>query len=274
MKKNILPVVCCVFLFYGSIRMSSLYSQTPPPDISAKFESRSYDHKGKALPYQILLPKNFNTSQKYPLHLFLHGAGERGDDNQAQLKHGSQLFIKMNENYPAIVVFPQCPSEDYWAQISYDRNRETNENIFHYPEESEPTWALSAVMNLLDEMLQQPYIDKQQIYLGGLSMGGMGTFELLARRPNIFAAATPICGGGQPAHVSRWASQTPVWIFHGDSDSVVPSRYSKVMVEALLKNGEEPKFSLYPNVNHNSWDNAFAEPELFSWIYSHQKTKD
>ena len=109
MKKNILPVVCCVFLFYGSIRMSSLYSQTPPPDISAEFESRSYDHKGKALPYQILLPKNFNTSQKYPLHLFLHGAGERGDDNQAQLKHGSQLFIKDERKLPSNCSFSTMP---------------------------------------------------------------------------------------------------------------------------------------------------------------------
>ncbi|MGK0252508.1 MAG: putative peptidase, partial [Gammaproteobacteria bacterium] len=224
--------------------------------------------------YRILLPKSFDATQKYPLHLFLHGSGERGNDNAAQLIHGSQLFLKMRDSYPAIVIFPQCPSEDYWAQISSERNQETNERIFNYPEESEPTWAMSALIQLLDEMLQESYINHQQIYIGGLSMGGMGTFELLARRPNTFAAATPICGGGQPAHVSRWASNTPVWIFHGDDDTVVPSRYSKLMVEALLRNGQEPKFSLYPSVNHNSWDNAFAEPEFFSWVYDQLKTQE
>lgn len=266
-----------IYIFFLSCALGNITrvdAQTPPPAVHSDFVAKSFDHEGKTLPYRILFPKNFDATQKYPLHLFLHGAGERGDDNEAQLIHGSQRFAQMNEHFPAIVIFPQCPSEDYWARVSYKRNRETNEAIFDYPEESEPTWAMLAVMELVDTLLARAYVDKERIYLSGLSMGGMGTFELLARRPNIFAAATPICGGGQPQHVSRWASQVPVWIFHGDSDTVVPARYSKIMVEALLENGIEPTFSLYPNVNHNSWDNAFAEPNLFSWIYSKKKSKD
>ena len=271
MRKYIYVAFCTLFLSFGLSQIDCLQAQTPPPEGPISFEKRSFDHQGKVLPYRILFPKNFDASQKYPLHLFLHGAGERGDNNEAQLVHGSRLFINMNESNPAIVIFPQCPSGDSWAQVAYERNPETNEGSFQFPEVSAPTWAMSAVMQLMDEMLEEPFIDKQRIYLGGLSMGGMGTFELLARRPDTFAAATPICGAGQPEPVSRWASNTPVWIFHGEDDSIVPSRYSKIMVEALLKSGVEPSFSLYPAVNHNSWENAFAEPDLFTWIYSQQK---
>lgn len=273
MKKSLCVIICSIFLSIGLAHINSLLAQTPPSEATINFEAHTLEHKGKILPYRILFPKKFDSSQKYPLHLFLHGAGERGDDNKAQLVHGSQLFIDMNKSNPAIVIFPQCPSNDSWAQVSYERNPETNEGSFQFPEESAPTWAMSAVMQLMDEMLDEPFIDKKRIYLGGLSMGGMGTFELLARRPDTFAAATPICGAGQPEHISRWAANTPVWIFHGEDDSVVPSRYSKIMVEALLRNGQEPRFSLYPSVNHNSWDNAFAEPDFFSWVYSQRSSQ-
>lgn len=273
MRKYIYVAFCTFFISFGLSQLNYLQAQTPPPEATIDFEARSFEHKGKVLPYRILFPKNFDASQKYPLHLFLHGAGERGNNNEAQLVHGSRLFINMNESNPAIVIFPQCPSNDSWAQVAYKRNPETNEGSFQFPKESAPTWAMSAVMQLMDEMLEEPFVNKQRIYLGGLSMGGMGTFELLARRPDTFAAATPICGAGQPEHVSRWATNTPVWIFHGEDDSVVPSRYSKIMVEALLKNGVEPRFTHYPAVNHNSWDKAFAEPDLFEWIYAQKKKR-
>jgi len=218
------------------------------------FEKAGFEHEGKTLQYRILKPVDFDETKKYPLHLFLHGAGERGDDNEAQLVHGSELFIKENKKHPAVVIFPQCPADDYWAQTK-----------------SEPGWAMSAVMSLLDEMMQEVYIDKSRIYLGGLSMGGMGTFELLSRRPDTFAAATAICGGGNIENVAIWAEKTPMWIFHGDADRVVPSFYSKTIFEAMLKKGVEPRFSLYKNTGHGSWTNAFAEADFFDWIYSHQK---
>lgn len=102
-------------------------------------------------------------------------------------------------------------------------------------------------------------------------MGGMGTFELLARRPQVFAAATPICGGGNTASVSRWAKETPAWIFHGNEDKVVPTIYSKKMYKALLKEGAKPKLTLYDYVGHNSWGRAFAEKEFFPWIYKQER---
>ncbi len=235
------------------------------------FEKASFEYEGKTLQYRILKPIDFDATKQYPLHLFLHGAGERGDDNEAQLVHGSELFIKENKKHPAIVIFPQCPEDDYWAQTTVTRER--SGNTFLFPENSTPGWALSAVMALLDETLNESYIDKARVYLGGLSMGGMGTFELLSRRPDTFAAATAICGGGSVPNVEKWASKTPIWIFHGKSDNVVPSFYSQSMIEAIIRTGKEPKFSLYDNVGHDSWTNAFLEPDLFDWIYSHQKAK-
>ncbi|GGG05980.1 phospholipase [Dokdonia pacifica] len=235
------------------------------------FDKAGFEHQDKTLPYRILKPIDFDESKTYPLHIFLHGSGERGDDNQAQLKHGSELFIKQNPTYPAIVIFPQCPADDYWAQRTYSRNEKIGANVFKFPKESEPTWAMSAVMALIDQYLEEAYIDKNRVYVSGLSMGGMGTFELLSRRPSLFAAATPICGGGNSDNVAKWAQQTPVWIFHGEDDNVVPSNYSKVMYNSLLKMKATPKLTLYKNVGHNSWDNAFAEKKLFAWIYSKKR---
>lgn len=233
------------------------------------FEKATYEFEGKSLPYRILTPADFDATKKYPLHLFLHGAGERGADNEAQLAHGGELFLKENKEHPAIVIFPQCPKDDYWAQTTVTRTSEGN--TFLFPKESKPGWAMSAVLSLLDEMTKRDYIDKDRLFVGGLSMGGMGTFELLARRPNTFAAATAICGGGNTENVPKWAASTPVWIFHGEADRVVNSFYSKTMVEALIKEGVEPRISIYKNVGHNSWTNAFAEPDFFDWIYSHKK---
>lgn len=233
------------------------------------FEKAAFEYEGKTLNYRILMPVDFDASKQYPLHLFLHGAGERGDDNEAQLIHGSNLFLEENKKHPAIVIFPQCPKDDYWAQTKVTRDNVGNS--FSFPKTSKPGWAMSAVMALLDQTLKETYIDKSRIYLGGLSMGGMGTFELLSRRPDTFAAATPICGGGNIENVIIWANKTPLWIFHGDADKVVPSLYSKSIMEALIREGVEPRFSLYPAVGHDSWTSAFAEPNLFDWIYGHSK---
>ncbi len=238
---------------------------------NAIFDKESFEHKEKTLNYRVLKPIDFDESKQYPLHVFLHGSGERGNDNEAQLVHGSQLFIDQNTNYPAIVIFPQCPKDDYWAQRTYSRDQENNTNIFTFPKQSEPTWAMSAVMGLIDTYLEKEYIDTDRVYISGLSMGGMGTFELLSRRPTLFAAATPICGAGNIENVALWSNETPVWIFHGDDDTVVPSYYSKIISEAILKAGNIPKLTIYPEVGHNSWDHAFVEKEFFAWIYSHKR---
>ena len=217
------------------------------------------------------MPKNFDTSKQYPIVLFLHGAGERGNDNKAQLIHGSNLFAskKNRKNFPAIVVFPQCPTDSYWAKVEIDRSSYPLK--IEFPENTTPTKPLELVMKLMDDLASKPYVNKNQIYVGGMSMGGMGTFEILARKPKMFAAAIAICGAGNPKLATEYAESTPLWVFHGARDNVVNPQESVNMVSGILKNGGFPYFTLYANDTHNSWDSAFAEPELLSWLFSNIK---
>ncbi|MTI21714.1 phospholipase [Fulvivirga sp. RKSG066] len=230
-----------------------------------KFEKGS--HKG--LPFRVLFPENFNQDEKYPVILFLHGAGERGSDNEKQLVHGSDLFINQKIS-PAIVIAPQCPQDDYWAKVDVKRSLE-GKRIFSFPAESTPTDAMQSVMHLVDSVRQLGFVDKSRLYVGGLSMGGMGTFEILSRRPEVFAAAFPICGGGNPQNVTTYADEVDLWVFHGAKDDIVPPALSEQMVDAIKKAGGDVKFTLYPEANHNSWDSAFAEPELLTWLFSKSK---
>lgn len=234
--------------------------------------AHEYFVSGKdTLNYRVLMPENLESPNQYPVVLFLHGAGERGNDNAKQLAHGSELFYKTKDSFPAIVIFPQCPSEDYWANVKVDRD--TQPLSLSFPSDGAPTKSMDLVMQLLDELLAKPYVDKNQIYVGGLSMGGMGTFELLSRRPELFAAAFAICGGGNPEMTAIYAKTVPMWIFHGANDDVVDPQQSVDMVAGILKYGGKPNFSLFAKDNHNSWDSAFAEPQLISWLFSNSKLK-
>ena len=224
------------------------------------------------LKLRVLYPKDFKKTESYPVALFLHGAGERGNDNEKQLIHGSKMFVDSIEKHPAIVVFPQCQQNDFWANATVDRT--TQPIALKFPKDSKPTKGLHLVMRYLDELVKNPYIKKDQIYVGGLSMGGMGTFELLSRKPELFAAAFAICGGGNAELAEKYAKNTAMWVFHGAEDNVVNPQLSVDMVSALLKYGGKPNFNLYSEANHNSWDAAFAEPELLSWLFSNIKNKN
>lgn len=238
------------------------------------FQLRTFETKdGHTLPYQILYPKNYDRTQKYPIVLVLHGAGERGNDNQKQLTHGSKLFLNEENRakFPAIVVFPQCASDSYWMSGKIDRTKQPIELIFDYPKA--PNWPLKAAIDLVKKLIKEEAVDKKRMYITGLSMGGMGTFEALSRYPKLFAAAAPICGGGNLELTKKYAKRVPLWIFHGSVDAVVKVQYSRDIYAALQANGTKVKYTEYPNVNHNSWDNAFAEPEFLSWMFSHIKGK-
>jgi predicted peptidase len=223
------------------------------------------------LPYRILLPLNYDATKKYPLICVLHGAGERGNDNEAQLVHGAGLFLKdsIRQNYPAIVVFPQCPSKSFWANTIFKQDS-TGKRSVEFQAEGDPTIAMDLAQQLLKKIINEYPVNKKQVYVGGLSMGGMGTFEIVRRNPKLFAAAFPICGGAAPSTASK-LTKVKWWVFHGDADAVVPFAFSQTMVDALQKAGADVKFSLYPGVNHNSWDNAFAEPTLLSWLFAQHK---
>ena len=229
--------------------------------------------KGKdTLKYRLLLPKNFSKDKMYPLVLFLHGRGEQGNDNETQLVHGSKLFLDNynTDQFSSIVVFPQCPKEGYWANVKRDYSKKALEK-FKYKRLGKPTKSMALVLELMDELTQKPYIKKDQVYAGGLSMGGMGTFEIINRRPNMFAAAFPICGGGNPKSVSRYSDKVSLWVFHGGIDDVVHPYFSLTMVTALQKLGADVTLTYFENDNHNSWDSTFSEPKLLPWLFSKSK---
>lgn len=237
------------------------------------FERREFISEADTLRYRILYPDGFSESKEYPLIFVLHGAGERGRDNEAQLVHGSDLFLKdtIRKNFPAIVVFPQVETEDYWAQVEVQRD--TFPLQFNFQNSGEPTKSMRLLMELSDELVQKNYVNKNRIYVGGLSMGGMGTYEIIYRKPEFFAAAFAICGGADPAIVEEYPVGFPIWIFHGEKDDVVPPALSKTMAREINTHGGDAKLSLYPNDNHNSWDSAFSEPYLLPWLFSNQKSK-
>lgn len=225
---------------------------------------------GDTLPYRLLLPLDYDSSKHYPLILFLHGAGERGRDNEKQLVHGAKLFLneEVRQKHKAIVVFPQCPFTDYWANVL--RVHDEHGRKFYFLEDGPPNRSMEILQQLVMMILKTYPIKKDQVYAGGLSMGGMGTFELVRRMPGVFTAAFPICGGANPATASNMKNVS-WWIFHGAKDDVVLPAHSEKMVDALKAAGADVKWTLYPEANHNSWDAAFAEPLLLNWLMIKRK---
>jgi len=235
---------------------------------NGQFEKKNFEvSAGQVLPYQIMYPKDYKPGKKYPLLVVLHGAGERGDDNEAQMKYGKNVFLdSLNRfNFPAIVIFPQCPKDSYWSSVKINRSTVPTTFLFDY---SAPiNWPLQAVIDLVKSIKH----DKNRTYIMGLSMGGMGTMEAVSRNPKMFAAASPICGGADLSYVAQYVKRVPLWVHHGDIDMVVPVRHSRELVKAVQDQGVEIRYSEYPGVNHNSWENASKQPELLSWIFSHRK---
>tara|TARA_B110000037_G_scaffold42906_1_gene52934 strand:+ start:183 stop:953 length:771 start_codon:yes stop_codon:yes gene_type:complete len=252
-----------ITLLFFALYLSNLNSQN-----IELYEKETFIFENDTLNYRILKPLNYDPNKQYPVHLFLHGSGERGKDNSSQLTHGGSLFLKKEnrEKYNSWVIFPQCSKNDRWPSISSDLWDQVFENKIKKPNKS-----LGLVIRLMDEFIEEKDVDNQRIYLSGLSMGGMGAFEILYRRPDMFAAATPICGNGITQLAKLFANKVPVWIFHGSDDKVVSPKYSLEMARAIIESGGSPKMTLYANVDHNSWDNAFAEKYFLKWI--HSKTK-
>lgn len=250
-----------------------LTTQSFSQDIPA-FEKKYYAKGRDTLLYRVLYPMDFKSGKEYPLVVFLHGAGERGNDNVKQLLWGGNLFADSSnrKKYPAIVIFPQCGSSDFWAMVKRNGVRDSLGG-FSFLSSGPASKGLRLVMELLDSMANSGSVNKKKIYVGGLSMGGMGTFEILWRKPNFFAAAIPICGGGAPEMTASYGKKLPIWIFHGDKDPVVPVSNSRIMVNALKAAGAKLKYTEYPGVSHDSWVNAFAEPDLLGWLFKQQKRK-
>ena len=197
--------------------------------------------------YLIYLPKDYDKKESWPLMLFLHGAGERGDNLEAVKVHGPPKLIEAGKEFPFIVISPQCPKDKWWD-----------------PDE---------LKALLDEIVKKYKVDKDRIYVTGLSMGGYGTWALAAEQPMRFAAIVPICGGGDPEK-AKLIADVPIWVFHGKKDSVVPFSNSEKMVEALKKRGGDPKFTAYPDADHDSWTESYNNPELYEWLLKQKRKSE
>jgi len=240
---------------------------------TSMYQRHRYVVAADTLPYRLLLPANYDAGKTYPLVVFLHGAGERGTDNNLQLIHGAKLFLqpRSRDSFPAIVVMPQCRATDFWSNVRFGIDNATQQRQFEFLTDGEPTPALAMVMGLTRQLMADYAVNPAQVYVMGLSMGGMGTFELVRRMPGVFAAAVPICGGANPATAPALKT-TAWWIFHGEKDDVVPLKYSTDMVTALSKIwGTDLQFTSYPGMGHNSWDPAFAEPQLLRWLFSKRR---
>lgn len=201
------------------------------------------------LDYLLYLPADYKPDgdKKWPVIMFLHGAGERGTDIAKVKVHGPPKLLAAKTDLAVkdfIVISPQCPPNKWWQ-----------------PDE---------LMALLDEVAAKHNVDPERIYLTGLSMGGFGTWEIAARYANRFAAIAPICGGGNPRRV-REMKNLPIWVFHGEKDPVVAISQSEEMVEALKKAGADPKFTRYPEAAHDSWTETYNNPELYKWFLEHKR---
>lgn len=223
---------------------------------------------GDSLNYRLLEPEAMQEGKQYPLVLFLHGAGERGSDNEKQLTHGAQMFLNPvnREKYPAFVLFPQCPENSYWAYESRPLSFVPDQ----MPVGTEMPSPFRAVKELLDTYLANPQVDKSRVYIVGLSMGAMGTYDMVSRFPDIFAAAVPICGVVNPTRLSV-AKNIVFRIFHGDADDVVPVAGSREAYKALKAAGASVEYIEFPGCGHGSWNPAFNRPDFMSWLFGQRK---
>jgi predicted peptidase len=194
--------------------------------------------------YLLALPKDYDSQESWPLVLFLHGSGERGDDLELVKKHGPPKLFSQGRDFPFIALSPQCPQERWWEPIE-----------------------LTA---LLDQIVKTHKVDEDRIYVTGLSMGGFGTWRLAAYSPDRFAAIAPICGGGE-VYWTRQFAHVPTWVFHGAKDTSVPLERSEEMVEALKERGGEPRFTVYPDAAHDSWTETYDNPEFYEWLLAQKR---
>jgi predicted peptidase len=247
-----------------------LFSLTAFSQDKNLFQKKEFIQDGDTLPVRIMYPKDFDASKKYPLVLFLHGRGESGNNNESQLTHGAELFMANREKFPAVVVFPQCAKDSYWANVDI-KTDEKGKRHFFFKKRGKPTKVMRLLTSYIQELKKDKQIDPNRMYVAGLSMGGMGTYELLRREPKTFAAAIAICGGDNIKNVKKYANRTPLWIFHGAKDDVVVPEFSEAIYKELKRRGADPRYTVYPHANHNSWDPAFKEPDFLKWLFSHSK---
>jgi len=268
-KKSIYTVCISLFIFLilSSCEKEDSYID---PVIKGAYVRQIFSKNGETMPYRILFPEKFDIKQKYPILFFLHGAGEIGNDNNSQLTHGSSLFKDSLSKYPSIIVFPQCKKNDWWA------NNQNDSLAFHgftpttYQSLEANNTSVKLLEYLIDSLTKTSNIDKNRIYIMGISMGGMGAAQLLAKNPDLFASGV-IIAGLAPLNYFDNLSQTPTWIFHGAKDEIVFPSHAVNYFESIEKGEKKHQLTIYQDSGHASWFSAFTEPNLLNWIFSKSK---
>ncbi len=249
---RLLRPACVAFVFllgiYGTSERSMAAGEQTQKGGQSEQTFEKEITKTLSLRYLLYLPKGYgeNKDKKWPLILFLHGAGERGSNLNLVKKHGPPKLVEQGRDLPFVIVSPQCPSESWWTE------------------------EFDALTALLDDIESKYAVDRSRVYLTGLSMGGFGSWALGCRYPQRFAAVAPICGGGEWFLVGR-LKKTPVWVFHGAKDPVVPLRESQEMVASLKRAGGDVRLTVYPEAQHDSWTETYDNPKLYEWFLSHRK---
>ncbi|MBI1248787.1 prolyl oligopeptidase family serine peptidase [bacterium] len=198
---------------------------------------------GKEIDFLLYLPEDYEKKEHWPLVLFLHGAGERGDDLTLVKKHGPPKLIQNGKDFPFIMVAPQCPKGTWWI-----------------------TEDVVALMKHIEEIHN---VDRNRVYVTGLSMGGRGTWQVAGAMADELAAIAPICGPSDPTVVEKIAT-IPTWVFHGGKDPVVKVSHAEEMVKLLKEKGGNPKLTIYPEAGHDSWTETYENEEFFEWLLSHK----
>jgi predicted peptidase len=244
----ILIIVSVFLVIHAGNTIASETEGSKMKQQECKFEAQVL--KTVSLKYLLYLPKSYgeDSNKKWPLILFLHGAGERGSDLNMVKVHGIPKIVEQKDDFPFIAVSPQCPKNSWW------------------------TAEVEAMNALLDDIISRYTVDTERIYLTGLSMGGYGTWALAIAYPDRFAAIAPICGGGDIEKACT-LKNIPVWVFHGAKDNVVNPEESQKMVKAMEDCGGNVKLTIYPEAGHDSWTEAYNTPELYEWLLKHKREK-
>ncbi len=219
---------------------------------------------GSTVKYRWSAPAKPEPGKFYPLILFLHGSGERGSDNKAQLAHGVLPILEAAEKLgqPAFLIAPQCPEDQWWSPIDTEGKFLTAA--------TQPNAQLDPIIALVEEIMAKHPVDPRRFYVTGISMGGFATWDLLGRMPGKIAAAVPICGGGDPSLAARF-KDVPIHAFHGELDTAVPVAATREMITALEKSGGKPKVTIYPGVDHLCWTRTYEDLDLYRWIFAQRK---
>jgi predicted peptidase len=229
---------------------------------SAIFLPKIYQNsRRETMPYRLFIPQSYDKRKKYPLVLWLHGGAGRGNDNLKQISGGNTIgshvwtLPENQSKHPCFVVAPQCPDDELWATI----------------ETAKPTGQMRLVIELLQNLEKTFTLDAQRFYVTGQSMGGFGAWSVITEHPDMFAAAVPICGGGDESAAQKLTGM-PIWAFHGEKDEAVSVERSRKMIAAIRQAGGTPKYTEYKGADHVIWDRVFNEPELLSWVFAQNRT--